>query len=244
MPPNGRANRGPASVEAMKEMIAYFYLLSYCSPEQIGQYQKVLAPMRQQIAGKSGLCEKDCFSQAFPEACWRIVAFHQATRQPDAKFVDRLVETGRDLGENAGNWVAFQTLMAEIAVLPGRAKLENRLHRNKGCKYCAAPCRYGYFSLVSEPRFGQLQEMLAAEVKKPPADQSPWRLINDFTLSSLARLTGIQKNYIRIEHLANLSYCLLLLGMAKSRMALPDEQLRQFQAANQAYILSSVSKNF
>jgi hypothetical protein len=232
-----------ASVEAMKEMIAYFYLLSYCPPEGIGPYQQALAPMRQKMAEKSGRAEKDYFRQAYPEACWRMVAFHQATRLPEAKYVDRLVETGQSLGEKPANWVAFQTLMAEIAVLPGRAKPENRLHRNKGCKYCAAPCRYGYFSLVSEPQFSQLQEMLALEVQKPAADQSPWKLVKDFTLSSLTRLTGLSENPIHIEHLANLSYCLLLLSMAKSRMVLPDEQLRRFQSANQAYILSRVGKN-
>jgi hypothetical protein len=42
--------------------------------------------------------------------------------------------------------------------------------------------------------------------------------------------------FIQSEQLVNLSFCLLLLGMAKSRLALPEAQLTLLQAANREFI--------
>ena len=74
---------------------------------------------------------------------------------------------------NEKNLRAFKDKMNQVVTLPGRARSENRLHRNKGCKYCLTPCRYGYFTLVSDPEIKQLQELFNSETGRPAAEQTP-----------------------------------------------------------------------
>jgi hypothetical protein len=224
------------SVEPLKKTIAYFYLVSYCPPDKIQEFLRSTAPMRRNIARQAGMNETTYFAQVIPEVCRRIVAFHQATREPDQAVVNALTEAVYAAGRNLGALGAFQTQMARVAAMPGRAKPENRLHRNKGCALCQAPCQYGYFTLVSDPHFDQLQELLTAEAKKPAAKQSPLFPAYAFTIQHLAQLTGEQQGFMGITHLTNLSYCLLMLGMAKSRLGIPEDQLRLIQEANQEFI--------
>lgn len=221
---------------SMKKMITYLYLLSYCPPDKLADFKRNTAPMLKELAVQAGIKEKAFLAQALPEACTCILAFHQATREPDKKLVDALEAAARSADKNPASLTAFKEQMAQVAALPGRAKPENRLHRNKGCTLCAAPCRYGYFTLVSDPKFAGLQALFAAESGKPASKQTPLMPVYTFAVDHLLTITDTQEGYCERTHLANLAYCLLLLGMAKSRMALPEKQLVIFQGANQEFI--------
>jgi hypothetical protein len=222
--------------ESMKKAIAYFYLLSYCPPDKLGDFKRNTAPMLKEMAEKAGMKEKAILAGALPEVCQRIVAFHQATREPDKKEVEALEKAARTADKNAKTLAAFQEEMKRIAMLPGRAKPENRLHRNKGCRYCAAPCLYGYFTLVSDPQIKELQDLFTGETGRPAEQQTPLRPAYAFVMGHLAKVTGAKEGNIDFTHVVNLAFCLLLLGMAKSRMALPDRQLVIFQGANQEFL--------
>lgn len=236
-PPVRQAERPKlSSAEVLRRVIAYYYLLSYCAPKQIGDFLSAAGSLRKSLVDSSGMEEGAFFSVVAPEVCRRIVAFHQDTREPDKAVVEALIKTIQNAEKNPESLAAFQAQMAAIASLPGRAKPENRLHRTKGCNLCAAPCRYGYFTLISDPQFNRLREMMASEAAKPASEQSPLGLVYGFTFFHLSQFPGFQQGWIDRGHLGNLAFCLLLLGMAKSRLAMPEEQLRLFQAANQEYI--------
>jgi hypothetical protein len=222
--------------ESMKKGIAYFYLLSFCPPAQLADFKRSTAWMRAEIASQAGLKEEQYFSQALPEVCSRIVAFQQATREPEPGLVAALVEAARSADENPAALIAFKAQMSLVSALPGRAKPENRLHRNKGCRYCAAACQYGYFTLVSDPQFSRLQELFVLESSKPASRQTPLTPVYVFAIDHLLRLTGAQAGFCDLAHAANLAYCLLMLGMAKSRLAFPEAQSRLFQEASQEFV--------
>ncbi len=226
----------PIPAEILKKTIVYFYLLSYCPPERIVDFKRISAPMRKDLAARAGMPEAAYFKEAAPEVCRRIVAYQQNTREPDAKLVEALTEAASNAGKSPDAAAAFQARMTEISALPGRAKLENRLHRNKGCQFCESPCRYGYFTLVSEPRFDELQRLLEAETQKPADLQTPLYPAYGFAVRHMINLTGAHEGITGKKHLANLSYCLLMLAMAKSRQTVPEQQLRMFQAANREFI--------
>jgi hypothetical protein len=226
-------------VDSLKKTISYFYLLSFCPPERMEEFKSNTKSSRELLAASAGLDEKEYFELVIPEVCRRIAAFHLDTREPDSEQVQLLSESALTAYHNPSKAVDFQQKMAGFAALPGRAKTENRLHRNKGCIYCRAACRYGYFSLVSDPAFRQLQELLREEAGKPDKQKSPLGSLYKFALGHLVSLLPEQEIYITVDHLGNLSYCLLMLAMAKSRMALPAKQLELLQAANQSYIRRS-----
>ncbi len=248
-PPKPPARAKPAApprtspAEALRKSIVYYYLLSFAPPVRIGEFKTATGEVRKQIAASAGMPETDFFTAAVPEVCRRIVAFHQDTREPDKAAVAALAKSAQGAEKDAAGLAAFQNQMERIASLPGRAKKENRLHRDKGCDLCAAPCRYGYFSLVSEPQMKRLQEMMAAESAKPASEQSPLGMMYRFTLSHILSTPSPEEAFMDIGHLANLSYCLLILGMAKSRLAMPEEQLTLFQRANQELIRRSRENN-
>jgi hypothetical protein len=224
------------SAGSMKKTIAYFHLLSFCPPDKLADFKRNTASMLKDLAGKAGMKEKAYLAKALSEVCQRIVAFHQATREPDPKLVETLVEAARTADKNAKSLTAFKEQMSRVASLPGRAKPENRLHRNKGCRLCAAPCLYGYFTLVSDPLFSRLQELFAEESGKPANKRTPLMPVYVFTVDHLLKIYGTEEGYCEKTHVGNLAYCLLLLGMAKSRMAFPEAQTRLFQEANQEFI--------
>ncbi len=227
----------PAGI--MKGTIAYFYLLSFCPPEKLGAFIRTTASLRGRLAAGAGLESGAYFTLAAPEACRRIVAFHQATREPDADAVASLVSALAEADRSPEGLAAYQKRMVEIAALPARAGVPNRLMQDKGCRRCAAPCRFGFFVLVSDPKFGYLQELMAEESAKPVPGQSPLNPAFGFAISHFLDFTGEAQGFLRIEDLANLSYCLLIWGMARSRMALPENYLGLFQAANQEFIRRS-----
>jgi|WetSurMetagenome_2_1015567.scaffolds.fasta_scaffold42481_3 hypothetical protein len=229
-------------VELLRKAIAYYYLLSFCPPERIGDFQSAAGVIRKSLAASAGMKEADFFAAAVPEVCRRIVAFHQDTREPDKAAVSALVKVTRAAEKDAAGLAAFQNQMERIAALPGRAKKENRLYREKGCGLCAAPCRFGYFSLITEPNFALLQAAMAAEAAKPAAEQSPLGMVYGFAGAHIAQIAGPRTNWMDASALANLSFCLLLLSIAKSRLAAPEEQIRLFQDANQEFIRRSRAK--
>jgi hypothetical protein len=205
----------------MKKTIAFFYLLSFCPPEKLGGFIRTTASLRGRLAAEAGMESGAYFSRAAPEVCRRIVAFHQAAREPDAKTVAELSNLLRLADRNPENLSAYQTRMAEIASLPARAGMPNRVLQDRGCRRCASPCRFGFFILISNPQFGRLQGLLAEETAKPASGQSPLAPALGFAVSHTLDLTGAEEGYLRIEDLANLSYCLLVWGMARSRLAPP-----------------------
>jgi hypothetical protein len=224
------------AAESLKKTIAYFYLLSFCPPDRILEYQHSLAPLRKALAESVQMSEKEYFIKAIPEVCRRIVAFHEDSREPNQELISELVNAAGEAELSPHQASIFQQNMLKIAGLPPRARPEGRLHRKKGCQFCQAPCTYGYFTLVSDPPFILMDELFIAETRKPISEQTPLNPAFHFTLDHLERLTGTRIRFIDIRHLVNLSYCLLMLGTAKSRMAMPEQQLRIFQAASQEFI--------
>ncbi len=226
----------PIPAGSMKKAIAYLHLLSFCPPDKLADFKRNTTPMLKEMAERSGLKEKVFLAEALPEACRLIVAFHQARREPDADLVKTLENSARGADKNPKSLAAFKEQMDRVAALPGRAKLENRLHRNKGCRLCAAPCQYGYFTLVSDPQFSLLQKNFTEEAGKPASKQTPLMPVYAFTVDHLLSISGTEKGFCEKNHLGNLAFCLLMLSMAKSRLAFPEAQTRIFQEANQAFI--------
>lgn len=220
------------SGHAIKQMIGYFYLVAYCPSKHVSELKKASRRMRTRLAKEAGFKMKDFTENAIPEVAWRIVAYQQATREPDQNTVMTLMNLLKSADSNPVKATAYQILMADIAAHPGRAKEDNRLHRKKGCQFCAAPCRYGFFTLISDPNFAELRTMLESNNRKPLEDRDPVNILWSYTARHLWKVLGVRKGFIQANHLGNLSYCLLMLATAKSRFALPETQLKKFQEMN------------
>ena len=220
----------------MKRTIAYYYQLSYCPPTMIAEFKMSTEAYRKDLAKEAGMNQQEFFEQAVPEVCQRIVSFHEDTREPSAEFVEPLLAAALQAQASPEAAAAFQTEMSRIARLEPRAAPENRLHRKKGCAYCRLPCHYGYFTLVSDPDFKELQRLMASEAARPKGEQNPLRPVWSFTLFHLRHVLEAEHGYIHWTHVGNLGFCLLMLSMAKSRLPMPEEQIRIYQAANQALI--------
>jgi len=224
------------SIEGLQVTIGYLYLLSFCIPERIHEFGEAGSLLRKGLALKAGLTEAEYFERVLPEACRRIVAFHQRTRQPESKTIEALTESARQALFGAQQATSFQAQMAQMSASPARAKPDQRLRASKGCQFCAAPCRYGFFALTTKPNYALLKKLLAAEAQKPSGEQDPLQAGWSFATAQLWRALGTEQGYISPFHLGNLAYCLLTLGMAKSRYPLPEGQYQKFQEANQALI--------
>jgi hypothetical protein len=214
------------NAEAVKKMICYYYLVSFCPPEY----------MRTGAAKSAGLKMKDFTNAVVPEVAFRMAAYQQATREPDKDIVEDLAKAMKVADGKPEKAEAYQLLMREIATHPGRAKKDNRLHRKKGCHLCTAPCQYGFFTLISDPVFRHLLAMLNAENQKPTAQRDPVNVLWTYTTTHLWGVLGAKEGFIRADHLGNLSFCLLLLATAKSRFAFPEKHLTAFQTMNQRVI--------
>lgn len=225
------------TAESIKKTIAYYYLLSFCPPEDIKEFHQNMSVWRKQLAETAGMSEAEYFKAAIPAVCRHIVAFHEDTRSPGQHWIDALIKTARAADTNPESAYAFQEVMSKIARLPQRALPENRPHRKKGCAFCRLPCHYGYFTLVSDPDFDELQAMLEAEVNMSTDTQSAINAVWNFTVSHLAQSIEFAESFsIHQGHLGNLSYCLLVRSMASSRLALPEKQLEIYQTINQQLI--------
>ncbi len=223
---------------AIKKMISYYYLVAFCPPAHISALKKASQKMRTALAKQSGLKMADFVKAVAPEVGQRMAAFQQATRQPDQETVDNLITAIIEADSKPEKTAEYQALMKAVAIHPGRAKMSNRLHRQKGCSLCQAPCQYGFFTLISEPDFKTLLSMLGAENQKIAAERNPVNVLWTYTTTHLWKTLEAQEGFISADHLGNLSYCLLMLGTAKSRFAMPEAQLTRFQEMNQNTIRS------
>ena len=221
---------------AVKGMISYCYLVAFCPPAHIGALKKASQKNRTALAKLAGLKMADFVKAVAPEVAYRICAFQQATREPDKETVEKLSQALTIADTKPEQAAEYQALMKAVAIHPGRAKTANRLHRQKGCSLCQAPCQYGFFTLISEPDFKTLLAMLGAENKKIAAERNPVNVLWTYTTTHLWKTLGTNEGFISADHLGNLSYCLLMLGTAKSRFPMPEEQLTRFQEMNQATI--------
>jgi hypothetical protein len=228
------ASKLPANV--LKRTIAYIYLAAYCPPEKLGSLARAGAPLRRRLAHQVGMGESEFFRAALPEVCSHIAAYHEHSRAGDPQRSAALLKMLVSIGRSDADARAFQSEIAAVAALPGRAKLENRLHRRKGCAYCTAPCQYGYFSLVSEPALTALRRILEKEAAKPTPDQDAVVSIMAFTRFHLWRTLGVKQDFITPRCLGNLGYCLLMLGIARSRYPFPAEKVQRYQELSQATI--------
>jgi hypothetical protein len=225
-------------VEILKRTICYYYLLAYCPPENVKEFKKGLQPLRREVAKGAGMKMKDFFAAVPAEVSRHIVAFHQNTHDPDQEWVDALAKKMKGADGSPTKVAAYQEMMGLVARLPQRARPENRLHSKRGCQFCAAPCHYGYFTLVSEPDFEMLEGFLEHEGGLATMDRKPVMAVTSFALTHIVTVLkgATEELYIHQAHLANLAYCLLALATAKSRRPFPEEQVRLFQAANQYFI--------
>lgn len=225
------AKNSPA---AIKQLINYFYLLLFCPPQHVADLKRTSQTMRIRY----GLDRDTVLEPAIPETAMRIVAFQQATRQPEDFAVQELAETMSEADQSAEKLIVFQQTMQDIAAHPGRAKAANRLHRHKGCAFCKTPCQYGFFTLMSDPDFKQLKSFLDEENKQLVQDREPVRALWAYTGTHLWGVLGVRAMYLEPRHLGNLSFCLLLLGTAKSRFAMKEKELTTYQDLNQQTIAS------
>ena len=205
-------------MNTLKHTLITLHLLSFVPPQRVEDLQ----PLRDSFG--------DDWPRAVEAASKLIVAFQQASRNPEPERVAALARLALSADSSPEACRAFQEQMDELAQLPGRAKAENRLHRKRGCQLCETPCRYGYFSLITEPNFEDLPNLLEAQTTPPV--RAVWR----FTLTHLAETFKVDRWHISAKHLGNLSYCLISLATAKSRYPFPEAQMRKFQAMNQQMI--------
>lgn len=226
----------PLHPEAIKKMIGYYYLVSFCPPGYIDVLVEASEKMKKRLADANGCAIEELSERVAPEVAQRIIAFQMATREPDTEAVDALTEMLKIADSGPEEVAAFQGILQLIYSHPGRAKLNNRLHRKKGCVFCKVPCRYGFFTLISEPDFKTLQAMLDEENQKLAQERDAVKVLWTYTKKHLWGVMETKDGIILSEHLGNLSYCLLLLGTAKSRFALPEAQLRRYQEMSQVNI--------
>lgn len=220
-------NRLPAST--LKNTILYLCNLSFAPPERVAEMRLAGDRLREQRGA-------EIWPQAVWEASRLMVAFQQASRNPEKNLIEGLARAALNADSSPQACRAFGEELDKLAALPGRARDINRLHRKRGCQLCAAPCRYGYFSLLSEPNFETLQQILEAENRKPSEIRRPVHAVWQYSLKHLSQTTGAGQWHINARHLGNLAFCLVTLATTKSRYPFPEEQIRKFQELNQQLI--------
>jgi len=220
----------------LQQTASYLHLRSFCPPEHIHGFKQAGAPLRQALAGRVDLEIPEYFARTVPEACRKIVDFYINDRKEKEQFLDTFNRSARLVHQSPRTAWAFSTLMALLTGSPERSSEQHRLRKTRGCQFCAAPCRYGHFLLISNPEYGLLQRLLKEEAAKPAKEQDPLRTTWRFALAHLWRTLGITQAYVSSAHLGNLAYCLLVLGMSKARFPFPGESFQHYQAANQLLI--------
>ncbi len=91
---------------------------------------------------------------------------------------------------------------------------------------------------MSDPNFKQLKAFLDEENKQLVQNREPVRALWAYAGAHLWSVLGTQAMYLQPAHLGNLSYCLLMLGTAKSRFAMREKELTAYQELNQQTIAS------
>ncbi len=225
------------TTKGLKKTICYYYLLAFCPPANVGELREFAQELCEYVARQAGMKKTDYIKQAAYEVSHHIVAFHQNTREPVREWVEELANRIVVADESPENAHAFQEMLGLVSRLPQRAKPENRLHHRRGCQFCTAPCHYGYFTLVSEPNFANFQGYLEDELMNPAEHMMPVKAVKSFALTHIVGVLGAADGtmHIHSEHLANLAYCLLSLATSKSRLPVPEKQLKLFQQANQYF---------
>lgn len=222
--------------EAIRKMVSYYYLLAYGPPQYFEDNQRASRAMRTRLAEANSLSLEEFREAAAAESAFRMAAFQGATRSPEKSMVEMLRRVLLRADGNQEEQANFLKVMLAVTAHPGRAKENNRLHRQKGCAFCTMPCRYGFFTLMVEPDFKTLLGMLDAENQKLAAERDPVLVLWSYTTRQIWNLLEAKNGVISPIHLGNLSYCLLLLGTAKSRFALPEKELQAYQRLSQAKI--------
>ena len=211
----------------IKTALLYYLLLSYVKPESINQ----LPLLREQLGIH--------VDQILQDVCQRIVSFQQARRYPDEQLLEELKTRARKADSSVQAARDFQQMMDTLASLPERSKPKNRLHSKRGCQICAAPCRYGYFSLLIEPDLARLEELLKKEAEKPAGWRNAVSPVWLFTLEQIYNCLPVKHDWqINPQHMGNLAYCLITLATSKSRFPYPAAEMSRFQNMNQKEILS------
>jgi len=216
------------SAIAIKQTILYLYGIYFCHANSLKDYLRVMDCQLNQ-------------TQLSPEnlraACSHITAFHRAEAAAAEHLEIDLYQRAQKASAGQG-LKRFKEKMAEIAALPGRSKLERRLHHLRGCKLCKSPCEYGYFSLLAEPDFERLFEDLSEFNSSPGQKMDPVEIIWDFTKRLLTAGYGGGGWAVEPVHLGNLSYCMISLATAKSRYPFPEKTMGMIQGWNQDCIQS------
>lgn len=226
----------PLASSSIKKIINYCFLLAYCPSEQLSGFWEASHPLRLQAAAENHLSEKEFFPRAVLEACRRIVSYYQSTTTPEEALVLKLYEAVQEAGNKTAALLEYQQLMQSVTRLPGRADIKNRLHRKRGCGFCAAPCFYGFYSVITNPDFSILQHVLKNEMQKPAAQQRLILTLWAFTRFHLRNTLGSEVDFITVNHLGNLTFCLYLLATAKSRYPFQEKAIFGLQQANQEMI--------
>ena len=125
---------------AIKGMISYYYLVAFCPPAHISALKKASQKNRSALAKLAGMKMADFVSDVAPEVAQRMASFQQATRAPDQETVDKLKKAISSADTKPEKAAEYQALMKAVSIHPGRAKMANRLHRQKGCSLCQSPC--------------------------------------------------------------------------------------------------------
>ena len=206
----------------IKSALFYYLLLSCATPESIEQWPAV----REQLGIHT--------DKIIHDVCQRIVSFHHAKRYPDEQLVHELETIVRKADSSVQDCFEFQQIMAQLAALPARSKMKNRLHCKRGCQFCAFPCRYGYLSLLMELDLSRMEVLIKTEAEKLNGRRKVVSPIWQFTMEQIGKCLPINHVWqITPEHLGNLSYCLLALATSKSRFPYPAAEMNQFQNMNQ-----------
>jgi hypothetical protein len=220
-------NRLPASM--IKKTIIYLCNLSYAPVERVAEMRSAGDRVRAEMGVEN-------WPLAVSQASRLMVAFQQASRDPEPDLIEGLARAALNADLSPEACRAFLEQIEAISALPGRAKEINRLHRKRGCRLCETPCRYGYFSLISDPNFEVLQRALETENRQSADQQRSIHTVWHYTLNHLSQAMGPGKWHISASHLGNLAYCLVTLATAKSRYPFPEEQMHKFQEMNQQLI--------
>jgi len=226
---------------SIRKIINHCLLLAYCPPEQLSGFWDASQLLRQRAAEENHISEKEFFPRAVLEACKQIVSFHQNTTTPEESLVRKLSEAVQEAGNATEALLKYQQLMQILTGSPERANLKNRLHRKRGCGFCTAPCFYGYYSIISTPDFGLLEQVLMNEKQKNAAQHRLILTLWAFTRFHLRNTLGSKDDFITVKHLGNLSFCLYLLATAKSRYPFQEKAIIGLQQANQEMIKSRSS---
>ena len=89
---------------------------------------------------------------------------------------------------------------------------------------------------LSIDRLTAYEEVMKSVARQKTANTTQDSLPFDFAqepVTDFSPPNPAKEGFISADHLGNLSYCLLMLGTAKSRFAMPEAQLTRFQELNQ-----------